>query len=52
MTVLNPTVGRVELIRKQNNFFKRLDMSRAEIREKFLSAKTTAELDDIFTAGY
>ena len=48
----NSTVGRVELIRGDRNFFRRLDMSRAEIRKKVLRASTTAELDDIFTAGY
>ncbi|MBR1806844.1 MAG: DEAD/DEAH box helicase family protein [Selenomonadaceae bacterium] len=45
----NPTVGRVELIRGDRNFFRRLDMSRADIREKVLSAKSNAELDDIFS---
>ena len=44
----NPTVGRVELIRGDGNSFRRLDMSVAEIREKVLSAKTNAELDNVF----
>ena len=44
----NPIVGRVELIRQDQNFLRRLDMKRDEVREKVLSASTTAELDDIF----
>ena len=47
----NPIVGRVELIRGQNNFFGRLDMSRSEIRAKVLRASTAAELDDIFVGA-
>ena len=44
----NPTVGRVEMIRGDRNFFRRLDMSRDEVCKKVLSASTNAELDNVF----
>lgn len=44
----NAGVGRLELIRKEKNFFKRLDLSRGEIREKILRTTTNGELDNIF----
>ena len=44
----NPFVGHVEFIRKDGKYFKRLDMTRDEVREKISEAKTPAELDNIF----
>lgn len=49
----NTGIGRIELIRKEKNEinedkFKRLDLSKREIREKVLQAINTAELNHIF----
>ena len=44
----NSFVGRLELIRREKNCFKRLDMAQSDIREKILRALTNAELDNLF----
>ena len=44
----NPIIGRLELIRQQQNIFRRLNMAQREIREKVSRASTNAELDNIF----
>ncbi|MBR4151355.1 MAG: DEAD/DEAH box helicase family protein [Selenomonadaceae bacterium] len=44
----NPIIGRLELIRRYKNSFKRLDAMNNEIREKILRASTNAELDNLF----
>ena len=49
----NTGVGRIELIRKEKNEvnedkFKRLDLSKREIREKVLQAINVEELNHIF----
>ena len=44
----NSGVGRLELIRQEKNYFKRVDLSRSEIREKILRASTNNELDNLF----
>lgn len=43
-----PNIGRVQMIRKDNDQFIRLDLSKGEIRSKVLRAINTDELDHIF----
>ena len=44
----NSGVGRIQLIRKFEENFQRLDLSKGEIREKISRISTNNELDNIF----
>lgn len=48
-----PKIGRIQLIRKEKDKFKRLDFSKGEIRDKVLKMTSNDELDHLFdTDGF